>query len=142
MHKKFRTYSDGGARGNPGPAAYGGMVQVLETSGNYVTVKEVKHYLGETTNNQAEYKGLIAVLEAAQVLGAEEVECLLDSELVVKQMNREYRVKDQDLAQLFLKVWNLETTFKKISFRHIPRAQNKEADRLVNEAIDAAVDNK
>ena len=123
MIKKFRTYSDGGARGNPGPAAYGGVVQVLNDEGHYVMVKEVKQYLGKTTNNQAEYKGLIAALEAAQNLGAEDVECLLDSELIVKQMNHEYRVKDPDLAPLFLKVWNLGTTFKKISYRHIPRAQ-------------------
>lgn len=137
MSKCFRTYTDGGARGNPGPAGIGAVIQKFnEMTQEYQTVQTVKQYLGPTTNNQAEYRALIAALEAATELGATEVECFLDSELVVRQLNGEYRVKDSDLAPLFLKVWNLGTGFKKINYHHIRREYNKEADRLVNEAID------
>lgn len=138
MSTKFRTYTDGGARGNPGPAGIGAVIQAFdEKSQGYQTIRAVKQYLGETTNNQAEYRALIAALEAASALGATEVECLLDSELVVRQLNGEYRVKDKDLAPLFLKAWNLGTGFQKITYQHIRREYNKEADKLVNEAIDA-----
>jgi len=133
--KRTRIHSDGGARGNPGPAGIGAVLEVWQ-GGAWKPMKEVSRYIGETTNNQAEYQALIAGLEAARDLGAESVECVLDSELIVKQLNHEYRVKDADLAPLFMKVWNLGTTFKKVTYRHVPRAQNKEADRLVNEAID------
>lgn len=137
MSTKFRTYTDGGARGNPGPAGIGAVVQAFdETIQEYRTVRAVKRYLGETTNNQAEYRALVAALEAATELGATEVECFLDSELVVRQLTGEYRVRDKDLAPLFLKVWNLGTGFQKISYQHIRREYNKEADKLVNEAID------
>ncbi len=130
-YKKLTTYTDGGARGNPGPAGIGVVIK----RGNEV-VKKYGRYLGETTNNQAEYKALISALEHVTELGAEEVECMLDSELVVKQMKHEYRVKDPDLAPLFLKVYNLTQGFKKVTFHHIPREKNKEADAMVNEALD------
>lgn len=130
-YKKIKVYTDGGARGNPGPAGIGVVIK----SGDKIILKEGK-YIGEATNNQAEYQALILGLEQAKKLGAEEAECFLDSELVTKQMNREYRVKDKDLAPLFVKVWNLSLGFKKITFKHIYREDNKEADRLVNEAID------
>lgn len=132
MNKKHvTTYTDGGARGNPGPAALGAIV--IEDDG---TKHRIKKYLGHATNNQAEYRALIAALEKAVHLGAQSVTCYLDSELIVKQMNREYRVKDPILGQLFLKVWNLANQFSPISFHHIRRAQNTEADALVNEALD------
>ena len=131
---KLVLYTDGGARGNPGPAGIG--AQLLE--GKKIIWEEGR-FIGETTNNQAEYQALIMGLEKARDLEAMEVECFLDSELLVKQMNREYKVKDKDLAPLFLKVWNLGVNFKKITFTHIPREQNKEADRLVNEALDKAL---
>lgn len=129
----FTIYTDGGARGNPGPAGIGVWIQDSQTG----DITKIKEYIGETTNNQAEYRALLRALEKAHELGAHEVSCFLDSELIVKQMNREYRVKDKELATLFLKVWNLAALFKKITFHHVPRAQNKEADKLVNEAIDA-----
>lgn len=129
--KKLTTYTDGGARGNPGPAAIGVVIKH-----GAETIKEFGRYLGETTNNQAEYRALISALEHVAELEAEEVECMLDSELVVKQMRHEYRVKDPDLAPLFLKVYNLSQSFKKISYTHIPREKNKEADAMVNEALD------
>lgn len=128
----IKIFTDGGARGNPGPAGIGG---VLYNEKNEV-INTFSEYIGETTNNQAEYKALIKALEMAKSIGADIVECYLDSELVVKQMNREYRVKDKDLASLFVKVWNIASSFKKITFTHVFRESNKEADRLVNEAID------
>jgi ribonuclease HI len=127
MNKKFKIFTDGGARGNPGPAGIGVFIE---------DVGEYKKYIGETTNNQAEYKAVILALEKAKDLGAEELDFYLDSELVVKQLKREYRVRDAGLAELFVKVWNLCTEFKKVSFTHVRRERNKEADRLVNEAID------
>lgn len=127
---KATLHTDGGARGNPGPAGIGA---VLEIGGKQ---NEFKRYIGETTNNQAEYQALVMGLERAKEHGATEIDCLLDSELVVKQLNREYRVKDKDLAKQFLKVWNLMAEFKKVTFKHIYRENNKIADRLVNEAID------
>ena len=132
MSKRVTTYTDGGARGNPGPAGIGAVVHDLETN----IVHEHKRYIGETTNNQAEYKALIMALEGARDVGADEVECYLDSELVVKQMRKEYKVKDPGLAKLFIQVWNLTTEFKKVTFTHVRREKNKHADRLVNEAID------
>ena len=127
---KAIIHTDGGARGNPGPAGIGAVIKISEK------VIELKRYIGETTNNQAEYRALILALEHALEAKVTEAECLLDSELVVKQLNREYRVKDKDLATLFVKVYNLSTKFKKITFKHIYREQNKHADKLVNEAID------
>jgi ribonuclease HI len=129
---KTILHTDGGARGNPGPAGIG---VVLEIDGRK---EQFKKYIGEATNNQAEYQALILGLEKAKAAGATEVECLLDSELVVKQLNREYKVKNEGIAPLFVKVWNLAQGFEKISFKHIFRESNKEADRLVNEAIDEA----
>jgi ribonuclease HI len=130
MDKKAIIHTDGGARGNPGPAGIGVVLKLGDLS------HEFKKYIGQATNNQAEYRALILGLEKAQEFRAQEIECFLDSELVVKQLNREYKVKDRDLAPLFIKVWNLSLSFKKASFKHIFREQNKEADRLVNEAID------
>lgn len=131
---KIILNTDGGARGNPGPAGVG----VVLTKEEKIIFQEGR-YIGETTNNQAEYKALILGLEKAKEMGVKEVECRLDSELIVKQMNREYKVRDADLAPLFVKVWNLSLSFQKITFRHVPREQNKQADKLVNEALDKAL---
>lgn len=132
MTKKLITYTDGGARGNPGPAAYG--VVVKDEVGTVVF--EEGKYIGETTNNQAEYQGLVAALEAAKNLSATEVDCYLDSELIVRQMKREYKVKDAGLQKQFMKAWNLMSEFKKVNFTHVRRELNKEADALVNDALD------
>lgn len=129
---KLISFSDGGARGNPGPAGVGA---VLFNEKNEI-VEELSFYLGETTNNQAEYRALIMALEKAKALGATEMECYLDSELVVKQLNREYKVKNQDLAPLFLKIHNISLGFKKITFTHVPREKNSIADGLANQAMD------
>lgn len=129
---KLITYSDGGARGNPGPAAYG--VVIKDANGS--VLKQHGRYIGSTTNNQAEYRGLIDALEHAKDMGATEVDCFLDSELLVKQMKGEYRVKDPELAKLYVRVHNLMVMIGKVSFTHIRRALNKEADAMVNKALD------
>jgi ribonuclease HI len=130
--KKLIIYTDGGARGNPGPAGIGVAIYDAERQ----LVAEIAEYLGETTNNQAEYRAVIAAFKKAADLGGEELEFYLDSELVVKQLNHEYKVKNKDLAPLFLTIHNLSLGFQKISYRHIPREQNAAADRLANIAMD------
>lgn len=131
-YKKLIIHTDGGARGNPGPAGIGVIVYDDEKN----VIVEISKYIGETTNNQAEYRALLAGIEKAKELGAEEINFYLDSELVVKQLNREYKVKNQELAPLFVKIWNASLDFKKVKFFHIPREKNKEADKLANEAMD------
>ena len=132
MTKKIKIFTDGGARGNPGPAAIG----VVITDDKGKIIKKYSAYLGKLTNNQAEYKALIKGLELAQDLKPQEVVCYLDSELVIKQMKQEYKVKDKDLQPLFIKVWNLALSFKKATYQHIPRSLNKEADKLLNLELD------
>lgn len=134
MPKRFIIYTDGGARGNPGPAGIGVVIK----QGRKV-VAEISEYIGKSTNNQAEYQALIAGLKKAKELKADEVRCFLDSQLIVMQLNRRYRVKNKFLAPLFIRVWNVSMGFKKVSFSYIPRGKNKQADRLVNEAIDRAL---
>lgn len=126
-------YTDGGARGNPGPAGLG----VVILGENHRVLAAFGEYLGETTNNQAEYRAMIAALERAKELGATEVDARADSELLVKQLNRQYRVKNAGLAPLFMQVWNLAQSFRRCTFRHVRREQNKDADAMVNKAIDA-----
>lgn len=128
-------HTDGGARGNPGPAGIG--VYITNEAGE--VVKEIAEYIGETTNNQAEYKALLRGLEEARELQAKTVRVFMDSELIVKQIQGEYKVKNKDLAPLFIGVHNVSQSFQRVMVEHVPRAHNKEADRLVNEAIDAAV---
>lgn len=127
-------YTDGGARGNPGPAGIG--VVLMDGRG---VVDQHQAYLGETTNNQAEYQALFRGLTLARQHGATTVECRLDSELVVQQLNLRYKIKDRDLAPWFTKIWNLKQQFKRVTFRHVPRSQNRVADALVNQAIDEAL---
>jgi ribonuclease HI len=129
---KLLIHSDGGARGNPGPAGIGAIIHDEKNN----VVAEISEYIGVGTNNQAEYKALIRGLEKALELGASEVSCFLDSELIVKQISREYKVKNKELAPLFLQVYNLLTRFKKYGCQHVVRERNKEADRLANEAMD------
>lgn len=95
-----------------------------------------KKFIGHATNNQAEYQAVLLALEEAKKLGLQELQFYLDSELVVRQLNQEYKIKDVELGKLFVKIWNLRPAFRRISFRHVPREQNREADLLVNEAID------
>ena len=129
---KLTIFTDGGARGNPGPAASG--IVIKNETGE--TLAEFGEYLGEQTNNYAEYSALIAGLKKAAELGGTEIECRLDSELVTKQMKREYKVKEPTLQKLYIQAHNATMAFKKVSFHHIFREANKEADRLVNEILD------
>ncbi|MFH1744547.1 MAG: ribonuclease HI family protein [bacterium] len=132
MPKKLIIYTDGGARGNPGPAGIGVVIYDEEKK----VIAEISEYIGVATNNQAEYKAVIAAIKKAQELKASEVEFFLDSELVVKQLNREYKVKNKELASLFVQIYNASLNFKKVSFCHVPREKNQEADRLANDAMD------
>lgn len=126
------TFTDGGARGNPGPAATG--IVIKDETGH--TIDAYGEYLGEQTNNFAEYSALISALKRAKELGATEVECRLDSELVTKQMQGKYKVRDPGLQKLFVQAYNASTAFKKITYHHIFRESNKEADKQVNETLD------
>lgn len=132
-NKKLVIYTDGGARGNPGPAGIGAVLK--NEDGKIVAT--ISRYIGETTNNQAEYRAVIVALEKASEFGVEEIEIFMDSELVVNQLNQKFKVKNKGLAPLFVETWNLSLGFKKITYRHVRREMNKEADKLVNKAIDS-----
>jgi ribonuclease HI len=131
---KARLFTDGGARGNPGPAAYG---FVLETDDGTVLAAEGRA-IGSATNNVAEYSGLIAGLRKAIELAVPEVEVVSDSELMVKQMRGEYRVKNEALRGLCVEANALARRLESVEYRHVKRAHNELADKLVNEALDAA----
>ena len=128
----WTTYSDGASRGNPGRAAFGAVV--IDPSGE--TRREISEAIGETTNNVAEYRGLIAALEAALALGAKRLEARLDSELLVRQAIGRYKVKNAGLIPLHNRVVGLRSRFDEVVFKHVPRAQNKRADALANRALD------
>ena len=130
---KARLYTDGGARGNPGPAAYG---YVLETEDGTVLAAEGKA-IGVATNNVAEYSALIAGLGKALELAVPEVEVRSDSELMVKQMRGEYKVKNEGLRVLSLEAGRLARQVGTVEYHHVRREHNELADRLVNEALDA-----
>jgi ribonuclease HI len=131
---KARLHTDGGSRGNPGPAAYG---FVLETEDGTVLAAEGA-VIGIATNNVAEYSGLIAGLRRAVELAVPEVEVVSDSELMVKQLRGEYRVKNEALRELFAEATRLARQLSRVEYRHVRRAHNELADRLVNEALDSA----
>lgn len=131
-YKHLNLYTDGGARGNPGPAAAG---YIIKTDNNEIIDRGNK-YLGESTNNQAEYNGLILGLNKVKELKVKEVSVFMDSELIVYQLQRKYKVKNPELAILFVKVWNIILGFSKVEFKHVVRALNKEADAEVNKALD------
>ena len=127
--------ADGGARGNPGPAGYGAVVRDADTG---VVLREVAASIGVASNNVAEYRGLIAGLQAALELGASEVDVRMDSLLVVNQMSQVWKVKHEAMRPLASEAAGLVRRFDRVEFRHIPREQNKHADRLANQAMDDA----
>lgn len=132
-YQKLEIYTDGGARGNPGPAGIGVVIwHGHELVGTY------SKYIGEATNNQAEYQAVVFALEHAKRLKAPELDIYLDSELIASQLNREFKIKNNELGSLFVKCWNMMIGFKKVKFHYIPREKNREADKLVNKAIDHA----
>ena len=138
--EKIIAYTDGGSRGNPGPAAIG--IQIQDEAG--LVQKEVKEFLGNATNNFAEYQAVATALETLKKLYGKQTkemqfELRMDSELVKKQLNYEYQIKDPGLVPLFIAIHNLRVSgFPHLTLTHVPREKNKEADRLVNEALDAA----
>ena len=127
------AWVDGASRGNPGPAGYG--VYMTTDSGDII---EISGYLGTTTNNVAEYAGLLEALAVAREEGATEVEIISDSLLLVNQMLGKFRVKHENLIPLYKKARGLVSYFPEFSIRHTLRAGNKEADRLANVAVDRA----
>ncbi|MDD3648439.1 MAG: ribonuclease HI family protein [Candidatus Dojkabacteria bacterium] len=134
MEKKIKVYTDGGARGNPGPAA-GGIV-IFDEDGKLLAIDA--KYFGNTTNNQAEYQALelaIKLLIKRNITGR--ILCYLDSELAVKQLKGEYKVKNSGIARVKEKIDGLLKTFQSIEFIHVRREENKFADKLVNVILDA-----
>jgi ribonuclease HI len=129
---KVRVYSDGAARGNPGPAGAGAVL--LDDNGTVIA--ELGRFLGDQTNNFAEYQGLLLGLRRALDLGAHEVEVLADSQLVIMQLSGVYRVRNAGLRPLFEEAKRLLARFKRVELRHIPREMNGAADEMSNRAID------
>ncbi len=132
--KSYELYVDGGSRGNPGPSGAGAVL--IDPCG--VTVKRLKKRLGIGTNNRAEYMALIMGLKAARALGLEHLNIFADSELMVRQVSGRYKVKSPVLKPLYAQVMVLLGSFKGVKIRHVPRASNKDADALANEAMDSA----
>ncbi len=132
---KIIAYTDGGARGNPGPAGIGIVIQNGETG---ETLEEHCDYIGETTNNQAEYRAAIHALERAVALGATSFELRTDSKLVVEQMSGNWRVKEPGIQDRFREARKICEQLSSCRFVHVPRAQNSRADALANKAMDDA----
>jgi ribonuclease HI len=128
----FQANIDGGSRGNPGPAAYGVVVR----DGSGAIVARLKKYIGQNTNNVAEYFGLIAALDYAQTHGVRALRVESDSELMVKQMRGQYKVKSEDLKPLFERAKKMSQGLESFRIEHVYREQNREADALVNQALD------
>lgn len=130
------VYCDGGARGNPGPAGIGAAIYLETDGGELMEIAAISQYIGEATNNEAEYEAVIAGLDAAKDLGAVQIEIRADSELVVKQLNGEYRVKSPNLKPLHARARSALADFEDWTARHVRRTLNRRADELVNLAID------
>ncbi|MEK7481836.1 MAG: ribonuclease HI family protein [Patescibacteria group bacterium] len=135
MENKIIVYCDGGSRGNPGPSAIGVYIPQLK--------KEYSKFLGKATNNEAEYQAAIFALKKIKhLIGGKkskktEIEIMMDSELVVSQLNGEYKIKEKSLVPFFIDIWNLKQDFKSVKFTHIPREENKQADILVNRELNS-----
>lgn len=129
---KLTIFTDGGSRNNPGPAALG--VVIKDENGKNIAA--YGEYIGTATNNTAEYAATLSALKKAHELGADTVACFMDSLLVVEQMNRRWKVKEPHLQKLFVQTWNAAAQFKKATFTHVRREKNKEADAMVNKALD------
>lgn len=130
--ENLTIFTDGGSRSNPGPAA---IAAIFYQNGE--KIGEYGKSIGVATNNEAEYQAIILALQKAKSLKAGRIDFFLDSELAVKHLNHEYKIKDEKIIPLFIKVWNLTLDFDKVTFAHVPREKNKEADKLVNKILDA-----
>ncbi len=129
--KKVVIHTDGGAEPNPGPATIGAIIK--DEQGKFIT--SISQAIGQATNNQAEYRAIIAALEEAIRLGAEQIDMHSDSELAVKQINGQYRVKNASLKPLYDKVKQLQSRFNSFTIAHIPREENEEAHQLASQAL-------
>jgi len=137
--KKIIIYTDGGSRGNPGKAAIG----VVFCNEKGEKIKEYSEYLGDNlTNNEAEYQAVIFALKkfksvfGKKIAETSKIEVRSDSELLVNQMQGKYKIENEKIQKFFIEIWNLKIDFEDVKFKVIPRENNKEADRLVNEALD------
>ena len=135
---KIKIFTDGGARGNPGPSGIGVVIEGVGTKKTY------REFIGHGTNNEAEYKALVFALQKVkQLYGKTKIkslllDCFLDSELVVKQLNHKYKINEENIQKFFLQIWNITVEFGEVNYIHIPREKNAEADRLANLALDEA----
>ena len=136
--QEINIYTDGGSRGNPGPAAIGVWVETLN--------KKYSETIGQATNNDAEYQALIFALKKVKLLVGKQkaksakLNCFLDSELIVKQLNHQYKINAENTQRYFIEVWNLMLDYGEVNFTHVRREQNKIADSLVNQALDGESD--
>ena len=128
----YSIYTDGGSRGNPGPSGAGGII--INQEG--FVIEEISEYLGRQTNNYAEYMALLLTLQRVVKLNIKSVKIFMDSELIVKQMKGEYKVKNESLKVINLQIVELLKLFENVTFTHVYREHNKHADSLVNKAID------
>lgn len=134
----YIIHTDGGSRGNPGPSAIGVVIKIPEGGSRH----EYGEFIGIGTNNEAEYKAVVfALKKMKQLIGKEKageavVEMHVDSELLCRQLNGQYKIVDEKIQKLFLEVWNLKLDFGEVIFKHVPRDENKDADRMVNAALD------
>jgi len=141
MADLITIYCDGGSRGNPGPAGIG--VVIIGIRNKELGIKEYSKFLGNTTNNEAEYQSVIFALKKIKhLIGGEKaekakIEVRMDSELVVNQLNGKYKIKEKSLIPFFIEIWNLKIDFGDIKFKYIPREENKKADWLVNRELDS-----
>lgn len=132
--EKIILYTDGGSRGNPGPAALGVYIETLD--------RRYGEFLGEKTNNEAEYAAIVSALKKVKALIGKEkskqtaIEVRMDSELACKQLNHVYKIENEKLQPIFLVVWNLILDFKQVTFVHVPRERNQVADAEANKAMD------
>jgi ribonuclease HI len=136
LMSKVTAYTDGASRGNPGNAGIG--ILFVDEKGDII--KEICEYIGQTTNNIAEYTAMVTALKEAIEMNFEEIEIISDSELMVKQINGEYQVKNEGLKPLYKEACELLKEFKKYTVRHVRREHNKKADKLANRGIDEALD--
>ena len=136
--EKITVYTEGASRGNPGHAGIG--IVIVDSQGNLI--KELSDYIGETTNNIAEYTAFLTALKEVREMEYDEVEVVSDSELMVKQINGEYQVKNVGLKKLYDQAKEIIKEFKSFSIRHVRRGENKRADELANQGIDYALDDE
>jgi ribonuclease HI len=142
MKNTIIIHTDGGSRGNPGPAAIG--VVIRDTDGR--VMKSFGKAIGIATNNEAEYQAIVAALQKAKsLIGGKKsketaVDMRMDSQLAARQLAGKYKIEEERLWPHFIKIWNLKTDFACVSFTHVPREENKDADRMVNQALDGGQD--